>query len=160
MDTLLEKYKSLKKDLEEFQMQSNGNDEDFVKLVSMKGVDDDLKETLILLHSNYKAENKEQKSHLFRMLYKLVDNNIEVFERINQNMKSGTVVVSPAEGGSFNNNPNNPSTPSLFQLGKVHTIILVIVITVIAFFVLAVIDPDAFKLAMNAIKEIIHLGKS
>lgn len=159
MEKAIENYKTLKRDLEDFQKQPS-TDEDFVKLVSMKGVDDDLKETLILLHSNYKAENKEQKSQLTRILYRLVDSNIDVFEKLSgriRNQTSATMVTSTGGNVEVSNQPNG--TP-LFQLGKVHTIILVVVMSVVAFFVLAMVDPEAFQLAMQAIKDIINLGKS
>ena len=159
MEKTIENYKTLKRDLEDFQKQPS-TDEDFVKLVSMKGVDDDLKETLILLHSNYKAENKEQKSQLTRILYRLVDSNIDVFEKLSgriRNQTSATMVTSTGGNVEVSNQPNG--TP-LFQLGKVHTIILVVVMSVVAFFVLAMVDPEAFQLAMQAIKDIINLGKS
>lgn len=159
MDKVIDNYKTLKKDLEDFQRQS-GSDEDFVKLVSLKGVDDDLKETLVLLHSNYKAENKEQKSQLTRMLYRLVDSNIEVFERISTNFRTQPQTAIIASGGNEVSVQQQPNGVPLFQLGKVHTIILVVVLSVVAFFVLAMVDPEAFQLAMQAIKDIINLGKS
>ena len=159
MEKTLENYKTLKRDLEDFQKQPS-TDEDFVKLVSMKGVDDDLKETLILLHSNYKAENKEQKSQLTRILYRLVDSNIDVFEKLSGVIRNqAPAVVAPSSGGNVEVSHHPNGTP-LFQLGKVHTIILVVVMSVVAFFVLAMVDPQAFQLAMQAIKDIINLGKS
>lgn len=159
MEKAIENYKTLKRDLEDFQKQPS-TDEDFVKLVSMKGVDDDLKETLILLHSNYKAENKEQKSQLIRLLYRLVDSNLDVFEKLSRGIRNQTsTVVATPTGGNVEVSSKPKGTP-LFQLGKVHTIILVVVMSVVAFFVLAMVDPEAFQLAMQAMKDIINLGKS
>lgn len=159
MEKAIENYKTLKRDLEDFQKQPS-TDEDFVKLVSMKGVDDDLKETLILLHSNYKAENKEQKSQLTRLLYRLVDSNLDVFEKLSRGIRNQTSTVVATHTGGNVEVSNKPKGTPLFQLGKVHTIILVVVMSVVAFFVLAMVDPEAFQLAMQAMKDIINLGKS
>ena len=147
MDKVLEDYKSIKNNLDDFNNQG-GSDEDFVKLVSMNGVDDDLKQTLILLHSNYKAENKEQKTSIYKLLYKLIDQNIEVFNRIN-------ILIKEQEKEQIKNSNTNSG---FLKMEGAHKIFLIIIAAVLVFFVLAFIDKHAFEIAYNAIKDIVTLG--
>lgn len=139
----IEKYKQIKDSLDDIQSQGN-NDEDFVKLVSMKGVDDELKETLILLHSNYKAETKEQKNILYRTLYRLIDQNTEVFIKINSLLEQQQKIKETSGG--------------LFKMEALHKVLIAVVLTVISFFILAFIDPHAFNTAFGAMKDVVSLG--
>ena len=70
---------------------------DFHNLVKLKNVDDELRETLILLHSNYKAEFQAIKNHNFRVLLSVVDIQSTAFsklvnEQVNMNGKLDTLV--------------------------------------------------------------------
>ena len=67
----IESLKSLKNEINGFNIQEN--DQDFVKLVTLKNVDPELRENLILLHSNYKTELKDLKSFMYQSMYKLID---------------------------------------------------------------------------------------
>lgn len=147
MEKSIEEYKKIKDTLDEFNNAGN-NDEDFMKIVQMKGVDEDLKETLILLHSNYKSEVKEQKNILYRTLYRLIDQNVEVFNKINNIFQQQQIEQAKRDkqGGG------------LIKTDTIHKILGAIVLTVIAFFLLALIDKHAFEVAFGALKEVFQMG--
>ncbi len=55
---------------------------DFDSLIKLKNVNDELRETLILLHSNYKAEFQAIKNHNFRVLLSIVDTQATAFDKV------------------------------------------------------------------------------
>lgn len=146
MEDAIEKYKHIKDTLDEFYSQGNV-DEDFTNLVNMKGIDDDLKTTLILLHSNYKAESKEQKTLLYRTLYRLIDQNVEVFNKIAFLLEQQQKIKEAEKSGG-----------GLFKLEAPHKIFIGVGMSILLFFILAWIDPHAFNIAFNALKEVVNLG--
>lgn len=76
MDKVKDALLTLKDEL--YKEYSDRHDEDFVKLVKLRDIDDDLYETLILIHSNYKAEFTTLKSTQVRTVSKIIDTNIDI----------------------------------------------------------------------------------
>jgi hypothetical protein len=81
MDILEEKLEKLKDDLY-FTDTTNGDESDFVKLVQLKDVSDEVYETLILLHSNYKSSMQNLKYNQMITLTKVIDINIDMLNKI------------------------------------------------------------------------------
>lgn len=133
----LTKLKELKAELMSFD-NSNNNDQDFKNLLTMKDIDNDLKTSLILLHSNYKAELKELKSYVYKIMYSTVDKTESVLEDI-----SGDISKCK-KGGFFSNATRN-----------IAIIFGIIIIVFFLLFIFAVINPDAFNNTANALTKII-----
>jgi len=96
MEDIHKDYAKIKDYLYEAHMQITMS-ADFHNLVKLKNVDDELRETLILLHSNYKAEFQAIKNHNFRVLLSVVDIQSTAFsklvnEQVNMNGKLDTLV--------------------------------------------------------------------
>lgn len=131
-DKDLEDFKSIKDDLNRFD--TNDNDQDFIKLVTMNDIDPKLRENLILLHSNYKTEIKDLKSFVYKTLYKTVDRTEHSLTLLNKEVaKSSAGIVSHAAR-------------------NIAMILGVVVIAFIILFIFAVINPDAFTHATEALK--------
>lgn len=128
----LEDFKSIKDDLNRFDIQDN--DQDFIKLVTMNDIDPKLRENLILLHSNYKTEIKDLKSFIYKTLYKTVDRTEHSLVLINKNLeKKNSGIVSHAAR-------------------NIAMIFGVIIIAFMILFVFAIINPEAFTHATEALK--------
>lgn len=131
-DKDLEDFKSIKDDLNRFD--TNDNDQDFIKLVTMNDIDPKLRENLILLHSNYKTEIKDLKSFVYKTLYKTVDRTEHSLTLLNKEVAKGSAgIVSHAAR-------------------NIAMILGVVVIAFIILFIFAVINPDAFTHATEALK--------
>lgn len=76
MDSITESLNKLKDDI--YLLSTDGVDDDFIKLVKIRNIDSDLHETLILIHSNYKAEMQALKTSQIRSLTKVIDKDIEL----------------------------------------------------------------------------------
>lgn len=131
-DKDLEDFKSIKDDLNRFD--TNDNDQDFIKLVTMNDIDPKLRENLILLHSNYKTEIKDLKSFVYKTLYKTIDRTEHSLTLLNKEVAKGSAgIVSHAAR-------------------NIAMILGVVVIAFIILFIFAVINPDAFTHATEALK--------
>lgn len=128
----LEDFKSIKDDLNRFDMQDN--DQDFIKLVTMNDIDPKLRENLILLHSNYKTEIKDLKSFVYKTLYKTVDRTEHALVELNQEVAKGS-------SGLVSHAARN-----------IAMILGVVVLAFIVLFIFAIISPDAFTHATEALK--------
>lgn len=143
MERALEDARKLKESIES-NTSSVGTDKDFIKLVQMKNIDPDLKETLILLHSNYKTEIIEYRLHLKETLSKMVDNQISLVRDLDDNSKRI----------SDTNNAVDKYTK------VIKTVFAVAIVGVVVFFFLAYLDNKAFQSAFGAIKELFNVTSS
>lgn len=142
MERILKDYEQLKQYLEDLQS-SVTDDKDFVKLVQLKGVDEDMKETLILLHSNYKTELKSHQDVVQRTLTKVVDNQINLVSSLQKN----------------DNELKATNSNVIHYVNLVKTFIFGVIILVVVFFGLAAFNSDAFKTAFSATKDILNVGQ-
>lgn len=139
MENVIQEYKNLKKELDE-NYSTDRSDEDFSKLVTMKNVDPDLKETLILLHSNYKTENQAQKTYIKKTMLKLIDNEIESLTKVQ-------VILE--------NKIKDESGNSLLQTTGLQKLFILVGLLVFGFFIMAIIDKDAFKEAAGSVRDLL-----
>ena len=144
MESMINVYKTLKKELDE-NYDTERSDEDFSKLVTMKDVSPDLKETLILLHSNYKTENQAQKAFIKKTMIRLIDNEIETLTKIQLILEHKV----GAEG---------TGVTSVLHTTGLQKIIILCVLTIFAFFIMALIDKDAFKEAIGTAKDVLPIN--
>lgn len=93
MENISEDYSKIKDYLYEAHMQVTAGSE-FNSLVKLKNVDPELRETLILLHSNYKAEFQAIKNHNFRVLLSVVDTQSAAFNKIVSSQKSTSIAIN------------------------------------------------------------------
>lgn len=85
MEKIVDELKEIKLTIfNNFFDQSNTNNAAFNKLILLQNLDDDLKETLILLHSNYVTELEVIKKVNYKALDQLVTNNIEAYHFISE----------------------------------------------------------------------------
>lgn len=112
------------------------NDQDFVKLVTLKNVDSELRESLILLHSNYKTELKELKLSMHQIAYKILDKTENALKAVDIELKEKS-----NSGGMVSHAARN-----------IAIIFGVVIIAFMILFIFAVIDPEAFKTASEALK--------
>lgn len=84
MEKIVDDLKSIKETIFNnfFDQSNNANNSAFNKLIVLQNLDDDLKETLILLHSNYITELEVIKKVNYKALDQLVTNNLEAYRFI------------------------------------------------------------------------------
>lgn len=84
MEKIVEDIKDIKEGLFQnfFDQNNNANSNAFNKLLVLKNLDEDLKETLVLLHSNYIAELETIKKFNYKALDQIISNNIEAYHII------------------------------------------------------------------------------
>lgn len=84
MEKIVNDMKDIKESLFEsfFDQNNNANNSAFNKLLVLKNLDEDLKETLVLLHSNYIAELETIKKFNYKALDQILSNNLEAYHLI------------------------------------------------------------------------------
>lgn len=143
----LKEYKDTKEELHSF-YNMNNNDEDFKKLIELDGLPAELKRILILMHSNYKAELKEQKSFNYRIILRILDANeltaIKLYNIVNEYVEK-----------------MNKEKKRILDLDKAHkygkSLLLFITIIFIISFLFAHFNPHAFNQISVFTKDIVHM---
>lgn len=89
MDKVVENLKVIKSGIFEsyFEQNNNTNNNAFNKLLVLQNMDENLKETLVLLHSNYIAELESIKKYNYKAIDKILDNNLEAYHIISDKDK-------------------------------------------------------------------------
>lgn len=107
MDKIIEQLEKIKEEITDASL-SVGQDDHFVDLVKLKNVEDELYETLILIHSSHKSEIQAIKSSNLRTLHKIIDSNMKVYKIIEEITKN----LSDLTNKACNTTPvqNNVST--------------------------------------------------
>lgn len=118
----------------------------YEKLVNLKGVDKELYETLLLVHSNYITSAKEQNLAAFKMVTKLADINIEICNCIAQLEKIEQVKKEEEAKGWL-------TTTNLIRLS------IPVVGIIFAFWLMHLIGGDSFTAATNFFTSLIGLNK-
>lgn len=138
MKDILEKYAELKDEIHTHGSQKS--DEDFIKLVTLKNEDDELKETLILLHTNYKNEIQDLRSNRIKVLNKLIDLNVALIHKLEDLVEEGE--------------KSNAKTQRTFKIHNIERLLLVIVFVIFAFWTMSTINGDAFQGSIGAIDRV------
>lgn len=86
MDKLVNDLKTIRESLSStfFDQNNNTNNNAFNKLLVLRNMDEDLKETLILLHSNYITELEIIKKFQYKALDQILINNLEAYHIISE----------------------------------------------------------------------------
>lgn len=155
-DVLKSEFKKLKDEMYDYKEQDDNSD--FIKLLQIKDVSDDLKETLILLHSNYTTEIREIRNHYCRLFNKLVDRDIEMLELILKMLDNGGIPTNKqtnndSAGGKFST--IRKAGGYLEQLPKMW---LYIVIIIVSMSILHHFIPESFERAVKLFKNVFTLG--
>lgn len=156
MDDIIDKYKELKKEL--YDSRPSCDDKDFSKLVEMKDVDPNLKETLILLHSNYKTELHELRSETIRMLFKIIDQNIEAIDKLERYHLTHEATEKVAETTSKKEGVTQNLIDKYGGLNGIQKVTLCLILIVLIFWILDFISPDSFRRSTDTIGKIITLN--
>lgn len=138
MKELLDKYSGLKDEIHALGTQKSDND--FVKLVTIRNEDEELKETLILLHTNYKNEIQELKSNQIKILNKLIDRDIELIHKLEDLIEV--------------NKNNNIKTQRTFKIHSIERLLAVIIFVIFVFWIMATINGDAFNKSIGALDQV------
>lgn len=128
----LKDLNSIKDELNSFNIPEN--DQDFIKLVTLKDIDPGLRENLILLHSNYKTEIKDLKSFVYRSMYRVIDKTEQTFKTVDNQLEKG-------KSGIMSTGVRN-----------IAIIFGIVIVAFMILFIFALINPDAFKTASEALK--------
>lgn len=99
MDKVRQNLQKIKDEI--YDISNDRVDDDFIKLVKIKDINDELYETLILIHSNYKAEMQAVKTNQIRLISKMVD---QILETLVHMQKTLTEIdnLKKTKGGVFN----------------------------------------------------------
>lgn len=148
VDKHLLEYKKLKDELLNID-KSTTEDQDFLNLVTNNNIEPDLRNLLILLHSNYKTELKDLKSLSYKILYRLVDENHIVLNKMNDEIKilkkENELLKSTEEQGVL----------KMKNMKHIVRGILTLLAVIVSLFFMAVINPDAYNLVLESIKDIL-----
>jgi len=142
MDNIKDKLISLKDEF--YNIQLDNNDNDFIKLVKLKDVSDELYETLILIHSNYKAEIQSVKTNNYRMLTKLIDTNIDLLNRYKE-------IINELR-------PKNDNKISFITPKNIALILGSVSLFIVSIWTLFTINPDAAKFTSELLKTITNIN--
>lgn len=169
-DKILENLEKIKDEITEANL-TTGPDDHFADLVKLKNVEDELYETLILIHSSHKSEIQAIKSNHLRTLHKLVDNNVKIYTLISDITKQ--LETLNAESLAVQANHMKEQTGQNVQntnnAGIVKTILLnpknlIIVLWGIGFFfvmlwAMFVVNDAAGEKLLHFLKEVFTLYK-
>ena len=139
---ILKEYNNLKDEIDAF-YHTNEHDKDYLKLIDLEDVPQKLKNTLILIHSNYKSELREQKSFNYRLMRKMLDieqlTALHIQNRFNKDERTAK--------------KHKDRLDKVYKYVK--TIAFVIFAGFICSFVFAWLDIDAFNSAATFIRDIV-----
>lgn len=99
MDAVRSNLQKIKEEV--YDLSNDRTDDDFIKLVKIKNINDELYETLVLMHSNYKAELHGVKNGQIRYVSKLVDENLEILMHLQKTLVE-IDNLKKTKGGIFN----------------------------------------------------------
>lgn len=119
---------------------------DFDHLVKLKSVNDELRETLILLHSNYKAEFQAIKNHNFRVLLNIVDTQANSFDK---------VIHKQDELSKILEDMIKAKSGKKISIGKVIGLLASITTFIVIVFYLFTSDKEAGKMVIDLVKSLI-----
>lgn len=154
-DVLKGEFKKLKDEI--FDYKEQDDNQDFIKLLQIKDVSDDLKETLILLHSNYTTEIRETRNHYCRLFNKIVDRDIELLE----------LVVKMLEN-NLNKNDNSSEHGIIGKIGgaggighyltHLPRIWMFMILVIVGMSVLHHFIPESFERSVKLFKNVFSFG--
>ena len=138
MQEMLKNYSELKDEIHHLGSQKSDND--FVKLVTLKNEDDELKETLILLHTNYKNEIQELKASQIKINSKLIDQNILLIHKLEKLIEI--------------NQEKDAETQRTFKIHSIERVLAIILFIIFCFWTMATINNDAFHGSIGALDKV------
>lgn len=119
---------------------------DFDNLIKLKSVNDELRETLILLHSNYKAEFQAIKNHNFRVLLSIVDTQAIAFDK---------VITKQAEMSKIIDDVVKTKKGKTINVVKILTLLAGIASFIVVIFFLFTSDKEAGQMVIDLVKSLI-----
>lgn len=147
MFEVLKEYKNIKEELHSF-YNNNNSDEDFKKLVELDGLQPELKRILILMHSNYKAELKEQKAFNYRLILRMLDTEEITAISFYNALKEHEAKIKKDEKRILD-------LDKTYKYGK--SLLLFVVIIFVMGFLFAHFNSDAFNQITMFIKDIVSM---
>ena len=78
MQEIKKKLKMIRDELLDANMA--GDDDDYGRLVKLENIDEELYQTLLMIHQNYKAEFQAMRSGNLRTISKIIDSNIDAID--------------------------------------------------------------------------------
>lgn len=147
----LDKYKDLKNSLinNTLNMGKNKTDQDYMRLLKLTSIEPEVKETLLLLHSNYKAELKELQTELNTITLKHLDNSIDVVEELHKRIDTIDTKLDNLIGDN-----KNKMILGIISIDVLQKIFFIIGGMMLLFFILYVIDKEAFLAVYNHIRDL------
>lgn len=127
-----------------FDQNNNGDNRAFNKLLVLQNLDEGLKETLVLLHSNYMAELETIKRYNYKALDKILDNNLDAYHAMSEKDKQLSSLFESLE----------KKQPKLSTSRVIMFITIMICITgfLTVMFYLFASDKEAGKMIMDLVK--------
>lgn len=119
---------------------------DFDSLIKLKNVNDELRETLILLHSNYKAEFQAIKNHNFRVLLSILDSQATAFDK---------VIAKQLEMSNILDSVIKSKTSKTISVVKILTLLAGIASFIIVIFYLFNSDKETGQMVIDLMKSLV-----
>ena len=142
MDNIQKKLLDMRDEI--YDLSHNTNDDDFKKLMQLKDINEDLHETLILMHTNYKSNMMALKHGQITLITKLINYQLEIINKNKEVFKE------------LENLKNNPSNTSSLLLPKNIVIVLGSLLVFIgALWFMFKSDSGAGNLVIEVLKNII-----
>lgn len=123
------------------------NSTSYEKLVNLKGVDKELYEALLLVHSNYVTSAKEQSLATFKLVTKILDINMEICNIISKLEKEQEEEEKKEESKGW------LTTNNMIKLA------VPVVGVIFAFWLMHLLGGESFNAATNFFSSLIGLNK-
>lgn len=133
---MVERYKAIRQEL--FSQDESFAGEDFSRLVSIKDIDTDLYHVLILLHSNYRAEQQAMRSRHIRITSKIIDAHMDA------------MLLSKEEQTRALETTKKPT--GILTASNVIMVLSAVGIFIFSIAILFIKYPDAAKSAVDVLK--------
>ena len=160
MHKALNTYKELKQRLinNTIIIGKNKSDEDYMRLLKLKDISSDVKETLLLLHSNYRAELKELQTEINTITLNHIDNTIDVVTELHARVDALETKLK-----EYEEKDNKDMILGIISVTTLQKLGYLVGGLIVLFFILYVIEKEALDAIYNYIKDllgVVGLGKS
>lgn len=154
METVENRLRELKETIYDLQLEHD-YDSDFAKLIQLKEIDDELFETLLLLHSNYKSSLQTLKFSNLKAMSLIIDSNLEMITTIKSHIAKEITKVAEDNKEKEKDN-EHPIEKFISKLYSPVTLVYISIVGVISLIVLYHFIPNDVHTVFKNIKTIVR----
>ena len=119
---------------------------DFGTLIKLKSINEELRETLILMYSNHKAEFQAVKNHNFRILLRIVDTQSDAFDKVIAKQLEMSKILDTSIGSKEDKKAT---------ISRILTLLAAVASFIVVIFLLFASNKEVGEMVIDLVKSIV-----